>query len=71
MKEPILKCPGNPEPLLREEIEFWKDYINYCLSHNSKSVPQRAYAALKLAEVKLSLVLTTEDDQDGFDQPAH
>ena len=71
VKEPITEYRAGPELILHEEIAFWRDYISYCQVRDNGSVPQRAYDALELAELKLSLVQTGQDDPDKPHQLTH
>lgn len=50
------------EGVLRDEISFWRDYIERCDSLSDAPVPARAYEALELAERKLMWHLATQDD---------
>lgn len=71
MEDATTGFPGNPEMLLQEEIAFWRDYISYCRARDNGSVPQRAYDALELAKLKLSLVHATQNDQDSLNKILH
>ncbi|WP_419601943.1 hypothetical protein, partial [Thiolapillus sp.] len=48
-----LQPPSEMERALLEEVDFWKNYIEYCLEKDSASVPVAAYEALAQSEDKL------------------
>lgn len=60
---------GSMESLLRDEIVFWRDYIQQYKANGDVAVPERAFDALALAEMKLSLVQARQYKK--FSQLAH